>query len=67
MCYKYIEIGKDERFQKISPIEQEWLYYFIAQGCGGILKQWIKNGMIEPIDMVTNFADKLICNALSKL
>lgn len=65
LCYEYIAMEQDERFQKLSPSELTWLYYFIAQGCSGILNQWIKNGMTEPINEVTNFTDKLIQNVLA--
>lgn len=65
LCYKYTEMEKDKRFHKLSPSELTWLYYFIAQGCSGILTQWIKNGMLEPINEVADFTDKLIQNTLA--
>lgn len=67
-CYKkYVAMENDKRFQKLKPSEQKWLFYFIAQGCSGILSQWIENGMKEPINEVTIFADKLIQNTLKSL
>ena len=61
LCYKqYILANSDKQLLKLSPLEQTWLYYFTAQGCSGILNQWIKNGMIEPINDVADFADKLV-------
>lgn len=66
-CYKYISMDKDKRFGKLSQAEQAWLYYYIAQGCSGILNQWIENKMEEPIEQVATFADKLIQNTLQFL
>lgn len=66
LCYEHTEMEKDKRFQNLSQSELTWLYYFIAQGCSGILAQWIKNGMIEPINEVADFTDKLIQNTLSQ-
>lgn len=64
-CYKkYTAVGEDKRFQKLKPSEQKWLFYFIAQGCSGILSQWMENGMVEPISEVADFADKIIQNTL---
>lgn len=66
LCYEHTKMENDKRFQKLSPSELTWLYYFIAQGCSGILTQWIKNGMIEPINEVADFTDRLIQNALGQ-
>ncbi len=66
LCYEYIEVENSKHFQKLSPSELTWLYYFIAQGCSGILTQWIKNGMVEPINEVADFTDKLIQNILAQ-
>lgn len=49
-CYReYVTIGEDKHFQGLKPAEQTWLFYFIAQGCSGILSQWIENHMNEPV------------------
>lgn len=62
LCYKNIAMNNDKRFEMLSTTQQKWLYYFIAQGCSGILNQWIISGMAEPIDEVINFIDKLFQN-----
>lgn len=64
LCYKNASMDTDKKFQKLSSVQQKWLYYFIAQGCSGILEQWINTGMTEPIDEVVAFADKLLQNIL---
>lgn len=53
-----------------SPKEQEWLYYFIAEGCNGILIQWINGGMKEPVEDIVKFTKRLVAginNHLGKL
>lgn len=67
LCYQYLDTNIDKRFQKVSLTEQTWLYYFVAQGCGGILTQWLKGGMAEPISDVVDFTDKLLQNILNSL
>lgn len=67
-CYKkYAAIDEDRRFQSLKPSEKTWLFYFIAQGCSGILSQWMEHKMVEPVDEVADFADKLIKNTLKSL
>lgn len=67
-CYKkYALMDEDKRFQKLDTVQKTWLFYFIAQGCSGILNQWIESGMEEPISKVTDFANKLIENTLKSL
>lgn len=59
-------MGKDKKFEKLSPPQQKWLYYFIDQGCSGILDQWIISGMVEPVNEVVDFADKLLEHTLKQ-
>ena len=66
-CYQYTAINNNKRFQRFSPAERSWIYYFIAQGCSGILNQWIEQGMKEPVNEVAGFADRLIQNAIRSL
>ena len=65
LCYKSTGMDTNEKFRTLSPAKQKWLYYFIAQGCSGILDQWISCGMEEPIEEVVTFADKLFQNTIS--
>ena len=67
LCYEYYGMNSDKRLQKLSSSEQSWLYYFMAQGCGGILHQWMENEMKEPISEVTDFADRLIQSTMKFL
>ncbi|MDN2454107.1 TetR-like C-terminal domain-containing protein [Lactobacillus sp. UCMA15818] len=40
---------------KKKEITQEWLYYFLAYGCSGVLNRWISSGMKEDIYEVSAF------------
>lgn len=67
-CYqKYVTMEKDKRFQELAAPQKTWLFYFIAQGCSGVLSRWMENEMKEPIGEVTDFVDKLIQNTLKSL
>lgn len=67
LCYKDIAVSMKKQFSKFSPTQQSWLYYYIAQGCSGILGQWMSDGMNEPINEVADFAEKLIENTVKQL
>lgn len=60
ICYDHITDDLRRQFPDLSPIQQEWLYSFSAQGCCGILERWISGGMSEGIEEVADFAQKLI-------
>jgi len=66
LCYKYA-VNTDKQFRKYSPAEQSWIYFYIAQGCSGIINHWIEQGMKEPINEVADFADRLIHNTINQL
>lgn len=63
-CYNNKLISLQKKYQKLSAIQQEWLYYYTAEGLIGIINRWISGGMSEPIDEVVSFADKLLNNFL---
>ena len=65
LCYS--RSAMDKNFEKLSPTQQKWLYYFVAQGCSGILNQWICSGMSEPIHEVVDFTDKLVENTIKQI
>ena len=67
LCYKEHAVKLHERFRKLPFQKQEFLFYFISQGCSGILTQWLSNGMEMPIEEVADFAEKLINNAMHGL
>lgn len=67
-CYeKCTAIEGEKRFPQLSPAQQTWLFYFIAQGCSGVLGQWMEGGMEEPVGEVADFMDRLIQNIQKSL
>lgn len=67
LYYEHAMKDISKNFPQLSPAQQEWLYYFMAQGCCGILERWVANGMKERAEDVADFADKLIVNATKQL
>lgn len=47
-------------YSKLSEERQNYLFYFIAEGCTGIVNRWIKDGMKQPPVEVAGFLEKLI-------
>ena len=43
----------------MSQTYQEWLYYFITQGCTSVLVSWVTNGMKEEPLEVAQFLNRL--------
>ena len=60
LYYESIREELRKQFPNLSSTQQEWLYYFSAQGCCGILERWISGGMVEDVEEVSDFAQKLI-------
>lgn len=49
-------------FPDASNQHKEWLYYFIAEGCNGVLNKWIENKMSDDIEEIVTFCEQLILN-----
>lgn len=64
LCYQGSAVALQQRFGHLSLHEQEYLYYFLANGCSGILTQWVSGGMETPIDQVADFTERLYENAV---
>ena len=67
MCYDMDRTVMQIENKSLSKTQNEWLFRFIAQGCNGILNQWIAGGMREPISEVADFTEQLVKNVVSKL
>lgn len=67
LCYKEFAISLHQQYEKLSFQEQEYLYYFLANGCSGILTQWVSGGMETPLNEVAGFTDRLIKNSVQGL
>lgn len=60
VCYKQINLNMQKLFPNFTSTQREWIYRFIAKGCGGILELWINNGAKEPSEKVADFMLNLI-------
>lgn len=60
MCYTENMENIKKDYPKLDEEKQKWLYYFIAEGCIGIVNQWIKNDMEKPPLEVATFLEKLV-------
>ncbi|MCF0140531.1 MAG: TetR/AcrR family transcriptional regulator [Mogibacterium sp.] len=49
-------------FPTMQAEQQEWLYYFIAEGCNGVLNRWMAGGSVSSIDEVIDFVEKIIAD-----
>lgn len=47
-------------FPHLKEEEQKMLFYFLGEGCNGILKYWVGNGMKEEVGEIVSFADKIV-------
>ena len=47
-------------FPKLDPKKQEMLYYFIAEGCGGVVDRWFKGEIDQSVDDMIEFAITII-------
>lgn len=48
-----------EYFPEFTSVQQEYLYYFIAEGCNGIVKQWMRRDMADSIDNLIEMAQAM--------
>lgn len=59
-CYDYNIKTINRFFDGLSEEKREWVYYFIAEGCNGILTRWLKSGMNMPIEEVVEFTKNIV-------
>lgn len=60
LCYEQMNLSIEDQFPNMSKPKWEWLYYFSANGCSGILSHWINTGMKEDVSELSNFIGDLI-------
>ena len=65
LCYEDNKKVILEFFPKLPEEKQEWLYYFIADGCNSVLRQWIHGGFKQSIEEMVEFLQELI-NTINK-
>lgn len=59
-CYDTYINDIKKFFPSMDAHEQDWLYYYVAEGANGVLKQWIKNDMKESVSDVIHFLKRVI-------
>jgi len=57
LCYE--QIDPPIEVPSISKSQQEWLYYYMAYGCSGIINHWVNNGMKEDITEISKYVSEL--------
>ena len=60
LCYRRNMDIINEKFPTLSDEEKKWMFFFIGEGCNGILKQWIDGGMKESTRQVADFCTALV-------
>lgn len=67
LCYGVNFAIIKKYFAKLPENKQQWVYYFIAEGLAGVMKQWIRGGYKESVDELVDLATKLVESINSKL
>lgn len=49
-----------ENHPSLSEAERQMLYFYLSQGCGGVLLWWIQKGMREPPEQIAAFIMALV-------
>jgi len=60
LCYEQANPSIESQFPNMTKTKQEWLYYFSASGCSGILNHWINTGMKEDVSELSIFMGDLL-------
>ena len=60
ICYRTNIETINELFKNLDEKKKRWLYFFIAEGCNGVLSQWLNDGMSESISYVVDFLQSII-------
>lgn len=59
LCYQLIPLERYRVKQFSSFKEQEWYYYFLAQGSASVLDCWVREGMKEEPEYLSQFIGKM--------
>jgi len=60
LCYEQMNTSFEKQFPNMTMTEQEWLYYFSASGCSGVLNHWLNTGMKEDASELSKFMGDLL-------
>lgn len=59
-CYNQAFPLFAKHFSNLSQLQQNMLYYFISQGCGGAMQYWMEHGMQESPEEIAAFIEEII-------
>jgi len=60
LCYEQMYPSFENQFPDMPKTKREWLYYFSASGCSGVLNHWISTGMKEDASELSKFIGDLL-------
>jgi len=60
LCYEQMYPSFENQFPDMPNTKREWLYYFSASGCSGVLNHWISTGMKEDASELSKFIGDLL-------
>lgn len=60
LCYQAKQPNVEDIMPNMPKEQQEWLYYFLANGCSSVLDCWVRGGMKEEPLEVARFIDRLV-------
>ncbi|HJC24847.1 MAG TPA: TetR/AcrR family transcriptional regulator [Candidatus Eisenbergiella merdavium] len=66
-CYRAVYPQFERKFPYLTDAQRDMVYRFLAQGSGGILSGWIRDGMQEPKEKVIDLLLRLNGGAVSLL
>lgn len=58
LCYQTSQSRIETMLPNMPKAQQEWFYYFLAQGCSSVLECWVRGGMREEPLEVSRFIQK---------
>lgn len=66
-CRSYAMGIIEDLFPSFTSNQKEYLYFFIAEGCNGILNRWLHFNMADPVSEVTKFAEAIVVSINASL
>lgn len=71
---KLLNIGRDiclksylQYFKTVTPKQIEYYYAFVSDGCLGLLRRWLEDGMTMPTEEVARLAEGIMLHGLGFL
>ena len=55
MCYQSVFPVLEKQLPRQNPEQKKLLYYYLSQGCGGVLSHWLSSGMKQEPQEIAHF------------